>query len=319
MGRLSACAFTVLAVCGLSSANAASVFTFNSVVSLRELFREFEGPDFEFRNIGDVTLDAQSGRLYVDAQRDGVVMLNESDLTIAGYYTDLLPSVFLTFEMPAFAVEPTTGNVYIYDVLCDDCVGTNLPFLAELTVLSPQGDVLSVQHFEPFRYENGNAASFTDMVFELGGKLRMFDGGVSATLDLTTGEFGPLTVYAQNFTFDAGGVFDPITGHLFGLTSANVMYEFDPTTNEMLNIAELDELISYPYRVPGARRPFGMVFSADGSKLYVTTELGGGDSPGRGALVVLNRTIVPEPSTMALASIALGLAVIQRRRLRSRA
>lgn len=61
-----------------------------------------------------------------------------------------------------------------------------------------------------------------------------------------------------------------------------------------------------------------MVFSADSSKLYITTEKGGGDSPGRGELVVLNRTIVPEPSSLALLSLRVGLAAFKLSRGRRR-
>lgn len=144
--------------------HAGNVFTFDRVVSLRELYREFEGT-FEFREVGDVALDPQRGLLYVEAS-EGIVLVNEENYSAGGFYTELVENRFLTRNIIAYTIEPATGNLYIYDVLCDSCVGTHLPFLAQITTLSPQGEMLSQEFFEPFRFENGVAASFSDMVFD---------------------------------------------------------------------------------------------------------------------------------------------------------
>lgn len=99
-----------------------------------------------------------------------------------------------------------------------------------------------------------------------------------------------------------------MTGHLFGLDSASRLYEFDPITRDVLSVTDLEELIRYPSPVPGSRDPKDIVFSGDGSKLYITVENSTGDRPGTGKLVVLNRTVVPEPSSLALLTVGLGVA-----------
>lgn len=137
------------------------------------------------------------------------------------------------------------------------------------------------------------------------------------SFDLNTSEFGPHLRYTDHFSFTADGAFDPITGHFFAFHGTQ-LFEFDPDTRDVLNITDLDELIRYPSQVPGAREPQGMVFSGDGKKLYITTEEGSGDRPGRGELVVLDRTIVPEPSSLALLTIGLGLAAFKLSRFRAR-